>query len=405
MAVEWPGRPFRPKNVQIDRLMLLFHGFIHQTYSAMKQRLLLFFLFAGIVGIHAQTFVSLPAGGGNLKSSAYQQIGITDVKISWNAPGVKGREGKIWGTPIAHYGFQNLGFGTSKEAPWRAGANENTTIWFSTDVSIEGKTLAAGKYGFHIALYADSCILIFSKNSTAWGSFFYKPEEDALRVTVRQQKGLPQSREWLIYSFEDQSENSATIALLWEHWRIPFKVSVDVNKTVVDNLRRELQTDKGFVYENWYAAAQFCLQKGYNLEEALTWADNAINPFFGVETFTTISLKSQIQEKLGKTADAEATMKKAMEKANVQEIHQYGRQLITQKKPEKAMEIFALNHTKNGDTWPVHVGLMRGYSATGNLKKALEHAQKALAQAPDDINRKNLEASVKTLSEGKALVQ
>ncbi len=82
-------------------------------------------------------------------------------------------------------------------------------MWFSTDVNIEG--LAAGKYGFHIAVYPDSCTLIFSKNSTAWGSFFYNPAEDALRVTVRQQKDIAQSREWLAYEFQDQTENGATI--------------------------------------------------------------------------------------------------------------------------------------------------------------------------------------------------
>jgi tetratricopeptide (TPR) repeat protein len=95
----------------------------------------------------------------------------------------------------------------------------------------------------------------------------------------------------------------------------------------------------------------------------------------------------------------------ALDKAGVQELHQYGRQLIAEKKPAKALEVFQLNYKKNGDAWPVHVGLMRGYSANGDLKKALEHAQAALKQAPDDLNRKNLEASVKTLSEGKALAQ
>jgi len=89
----------------------------------------------------------------------------------------------------------------------------------------------------------------------------------------------------------------------------------------------------------------------------------------------------------------------------VQELHQYGRLLVTEKKPAKAMEIFQLNYKKNGDTWPTHVGLMRGYSANGDVKKALEHAQIAVKQAPDDMNRKNLEGYVKTLSEGKALVQ
>lgn len=349
--------------------------------------------------------VTLPAGGNNLVSSIGQRLGITDISIHWNAPGVKGRTGKIWGTPIVHYGFQDLGFGTSKAAPWRAGANENTTIQFSTAVMVEGKALAAGKYGFFIAVYADSCTLIFSKNNSAWGSFFYKPEEDALRVTVRQQKGLTPVQERLSYRFMDQTDQSTTIALEWENWRIPFKVSVDLPNLVVANLRRELQGDKGFLYQNWYNAAQFCLQNNTNLEEALTWAETGVSSFFGQETYSTLSMKAQIQAKLGKLEDAEATMKKAMEKAAPFEVHTYGRQLLTEQKPAKALEVFQFNFEKFKGAWPTHVGMMRGYSATGDLKKALEHAKAALEQAPDDVNKNNLKASIKTLSEGKPLAQ
>jgi len=343
--------------------------------------------------------------GVNIKNSVSERIGITDITIHWDAPGVKGREGKIWGTTVAHYGFQNLGFGTAKASPWRAGANECTTISISTDVLIEGKALAAGNYGFFIAVYPDSCTLIFSKNGTAWGSFFYEPADNVLQVTVRQQKDLPSSREWLHYEFSAQTDRSATVSLLWEHWRIPFTVSVDLKKVVVDNLRRELETDKGFVFENWVAAAQFCYDHDTNLEEALTWAENGVNSFFGVKTFASYSLKAKIQEKLGKKTEAAETMKLALDYAAIFELHGYGRQLIGQKKPKEALEVFLLNQKKNGDTWPVHVGLMRGYSATGDLKKALEHAKIALGQAPDDVNKSSLEASIKTLAEGKSIAQ
>lgn len=368
----------------------------------MKQLFLFPMLLITGLALHAQVMNSLPASGGNLKSSTSQRIGITDMAITWDAPAVKGREGKIWGTNIAHYGFQNLGFGTAKESPWRAGANENTTLSFSTDVTVEGKPLAAGKYGFFIAVYADSCTLIFSKNSTAWGSYFYNPAEDALRVTVRQQKDLPQSRERLAFEFSDQTDNSTVIALIWERWRIPFRVAVDLNKTVVEGLRKELQNSPGFYEQNLNGAASWCLQHNINLDEALTWTDIAIGM---APTFTNYQLKSRILEKLGRSAEAEKVLTTALDKASVQELHQYGRQLVTDKKPAKALEVFQLNYKKNGDTWPVHVGLMRGYSATGDLKKALEHAQIAVKQAPDDMNRKNLEGYIKTLSEGKALVQ
>lgn len=368
----------------------------------MKQLQLTALLLLCAFAVQSQVMNSLPASGGNLKSSASQRIGITDIEIHWDAPAVKGREGKIWGTTVAHYGFQNLGFGTAKESPWRAGANENTTVAFGTDVTVEGKPLAAGKYGFFIAVYPDSCTLIFSKNSTAWGSYFYNPKEDALRVTVRQQKDMPQSRERLAYEFSDQTENSTVIALVWERWRIPFRVAVDLNKTVVEGLRKEMQNSPGFYEQNLNGAANWCLQNNTNLEEALTWADNAVNM---APTFTNYQLKSRILDKLDRSAEAEKVLTTALDKASVQELHQYGRQLIADKKTAKALEVFQLNYKKNGDTWPTHVGLMRGYSANGDLKKALEHAQIAAKQAPDDLNRKNMEGYVKTLSEGKALVQ
>ena len=370
----------------------------------MKKLQLCALLLGVAFGVSAQNLTQ-PTGGGNQTCGVMQLVGITEVNIHWNAPGVKGREGKIWGTPIVHYGFQNLGFGTAKESPWRAGANENTTIEFSTDVQIEGKPLAKGKYGFFIAVYPDSCTLIFSKNNSAWGSFFYKPENDALRVTVRQQKNLPNSREWLAYEFSDPTENSATVSLLWEYWRIPFRVSVDLNATALAAMRRDLEGSAGFIGSNWQQAANFCLQKNMNLEEALTWADNSLGSFFGTETFTNYQTKANILTKLNRTAEAETTMQKAIEKGTIFELHGYGRQLIAEKKPAKALEVFQANYKKNGDTWPTHVGLARGYSATGDLKKALEHAKIALGQAPDDINKKSLEAMTKTLSEGKAIVQ
>ena len=78
----------------------------------------------------------MPPNGGNKKAMVGERIGITDVTIHYDRPHVKGREGKIWGQ-LVPAGFTDQGFGNTKEAPWRAGANESTTIEFSTDVSIE----------------------------------------------------------------------------------------------------------------------------------------------------------------------------------------------------------------------------------------------------------------------------
>jgi hypothetical protein len=88
-----------------------------------------------------------------------QRIGLTDIKVTYHRPLVNGR--KIWG------GLVPLG------EVWRAGANENTTIEVSSDVTVEGQPLPKGTYGLHMLPTADTWTVIFSKMSTAWGSYSY----------------------------------------------------------------------------------------------------------------------------------------------------------------------------------------------------------------------------------------
>jgi hypothetical protein len=142
-------------------------------------------------------------------AAVMEQIGITDVSISYGRPAVNGREGKIWGG-LVPYGFVDYHYGTSKAAPWRAGANENTTIEFSTAVSVEGKPLAAGKYGFFVAMGPEKATLVFSKDNNAWGSFYYNPANDVLRVDVPVVKAA-ESVEWLTYAFTAETDSSAVV--------------------------------------------------------------------------------------------------------------------------------------------------------------------------------------------------
>src|SRR6185295_9325326 len=204
-------------------------------------------LFLSIISVPHLPLTSAPSGG-NKKASVTERVGLTDVSIHYDRPGVKGREGKIWGQLIPA-GFTDPGFGSSKAAPWRAGANENTTFEFSTDVKIEGQSLPAGKYGFFVAYDPNECILIFSKNSTSWGNFFYNPEEDALRVKVKPVK-TDKSVEWLKYEFAEQTPASATIQLQWESLMIPFRIDVDVIKTQIESFRTELRGGKALP-GNW----------------------------------------------------------------------------------------------------------------------------------------------------------
>jgi tetratricopeptide (TPR) repeat protein len=344
------------------------------------------------------TLTQLPSGG-NKKAMVGERIGLTDVVIHYDRPAVKGREGKIWGQ-LVPVGFVDQGFGNSKAAPWRAGSNENTTIEFSNDVTIEGQPLKKGKYGFFIAYDSTESTLIFSSNSSSWGSYYYDPKEDVLRVKVRPVR-TNHSVEWMRYEFINQTENAATIALQWERLMIPFKVETDYIKHQIASFQNELRTQRGFYWLPWDQAAQWCLQRNVNLEQALQWADSASSPTFGGNAhFGPKATKAQILQKLGRGEEAMAIMKEALPLANMQELHGYGRSLLAQKKFKEALEVFQTNFQKNPGKFTTLVGLTRGLSANGDYKNALKYAEQALPLAPDSNNKNAIAGMIDKLKKG-----
>ena len=343
--------------------------------------------------------LTTPPDGHNKKASVSECIGITDVTIHYDRLCVKGREGKIW-SGVVQYGFTDLGFGTSKAAPWRGGANENTTIAFSTDVSVEGKPLPAGTYGFFVAMGNGDATLIFNNNSTSWGSFFYDPKDDALRITVKTEP-LNESVEWLKYEFMNETDNSAVIALMWEKLKIPFKVEVDYPKTQLAMFRNELKSSKGFDVNAWVQAAKFAAANN-DLEDAEQWSDYSINGrFIGEKSFKTLSTKAMILEKQGKTAEADAQLKEALPFGSMQDLHNYGKQLITEKKSKEALEVFKMNAQKHPGDFTTDMGLARGYSANGDYKNALKYAKLAQPLAPNKVNKDAVDKMILDLSAGK----
>lgn len=159
----------------------------------------------------------------SLKAGVTQTLGVdTEITIVFCRPGVKGR--KIWGELVPYGLAPGNRYSKDKPYPWRTGANENTTFECSADLLVEGKKLAAGKYGIHMIPSEKEWIVIFSKNNSAWGSFSYNEEEDALRVTVTPVKAPHQ--EWLMFGFDDLAGTSATAFLHWEELKVPFKVEL-----------------------------------------------------------------------------------------------------------------------------------------------------------------------------------
>ena len=354
----------------------------------------------------AQPGLTLPPSGDNQKASVSQWIGPVEVNVTYNSPDVTGpngedRTGQIWGQ-LVPWGMANLGFGTcGDQCPWRAGANENTVFTVSHDVLVEGQPLAAGSYGLHMLPGESEWTVIFSKDASSWGSFFYDASRDALRVTVEPEEHP--FTHWLTYEFTDRRPDRTTVAMQWEKLQVPFTVEVPgITDLYLTSLERDLRGSAGFQWQSWNAAAQYAITQERG-EPALRFAQQAVSaPFVGQENFTTLATLAQAQTLVG-SEEARATLERAMSHptADPIQIHQLGRLRLAAGDADGAMEIFERNAELHPDTWPVHVGLMRGYSAQGRYDQALVHAEKALANAPDDLNRNNLERLIGLLKEGK----
>ncbi len=341
-----------------------------------------------------------PPAGGNKKASVSEWVGITNVRIDYDRPAVKGREGKIWGQ-VVHYGFADLDYGTSKAAPWRAGANENTTFEFSTDVMIEGKTLPAGKYGFFIAMGEAKATLIFSNYSTAWGSFYYDAKDDALRVGVPISKTI-ESVDRLKYEFSDQTENGAIISLLWEKVKISFSITVDLQQEQIAAYRAAFNSGAFHRYwQNMHRAANYCLTNNINLEGGLSWADRSINTYFGEANFLTLSTQAGLLEKLDKKAKSDSIMKKALPMATMLQLASYGNTLLRLKKHKEAFEIYSLNYSKHPNEVNAIIGMIKGYAALGNIKESLKYAEKGMSLVPDSNSKSYFEKLISDLKAGK----
>ncbi len=374
-----------------------------------KMYLIVFAVFATAIAF-AQAPISLPPNGDNQHSAVSQWIGPVEVKIDYHSPNVHApngddRTGHIWGE-LVHYGLIDQGYGSSKAAPWRAGANENTTITFSHPVKLEGKDIAAGTYGLFMELAKDGpWTLILSKDNGAWGSYFYNPANDALRVSVAP-VDAPYT-EFLTYGFDDRQASSAVAFLQWEKKKVPFKIEVpNVNDLYVSMIRSELSNWPGFDVRNYQRAAVFCAQKMINLDEALAWSDASMDPNNGgTRDFTGLGTKAQVLMAMGKNDEASKVMDEAIKLpgATVQNIHQYARTLLSAGQKEKAMEVFKYNAKIHPEEkFTTFVGLARGYTALGNKKEAIKNWEIAIKNIPENQapNKGQYEAELKKLKEG-----
>jgi hypothetical protein len=220
-------------------------------------------------------------------ASLSQTVGITEINLHYSRPGVKGR--KIWGDVVP--------FGQV----WRTGANENTTIQFTTPVKIDGHEVPAGLYGVQTIPTAQDWTFILTKDADRWGAFSYDQKNDALRVTVHPE-AAPQ-QEWMSFTFSDLSDTAATLELRWEKVRVPVRIEVDTAKAVVGAAKAALR------WQTPLTAAGYCVQSGTCLDEASHWIDASI----AMDTnFSNLRMKAMLQAKQNDFKGAVTTGEKAL---------------------------------------------------------------------------------------------
>ncbi|MBV9928568.1 MAG: DUF2911 domain-containing protein [Acidobacteria bacterium] len=297
---------------------------------------------------------------------ATQRIGITDITIDYHRPLVRGR--KIFGGLV--------GYGQV----WRAGANYNTTIEFGDPVTVEGQPLPKGVYGLHMIPGETSWVVIFSKNSTSWGSFTYDKAEDALRVNVKPQAA--ENREALTYEFDDPEPNSAVVTMRWEKVAVPFKVEVNTPELVRQSLRNQLRARPQFEWQAWQEAADYLLNNRLGADEALKYADRSIEI---EDRFENEMTRAHALGALGRKEEALAARNTAIAKGGQLQVHSYGRGLQIQGQQDEALELFRGNVRKDPNSWVGHNDAARVAVARGDFDTAVREMRLAVAAAPESL--------------------
>ncbi len=336
----------------------------------MKNIMLAALLLFAAVFAFGQSAIRLPDA--SPAATAGQTIGITDVSITYHRPAVNKR--KIWGGLVP--------FAT----PWRTGADENTTISFSTPVKIEGQTLPAGIYALYAVPTASQWTIVFSKFTGDWGVYNYDASEDALRVTVTPQT-VADSQERLLYTFDDITNNSAMASLRWEKLRVPMKIEVDLPSTIRASISSTLRGAKHWDEKAWAAAARWELRNG-DADTALKYADHALA--LGTTT-NTLSTKAAVLEKKGDAKGAVELRERAKALYNEAENIAFGYSpLLGAKKYDEAityLNTYATAHPTSPESWRVYIALGEVYTAKGDAVKAKESFDKAMSVATDNAEK------------------
>ena len=226
-------------------------------------------------------------------ASVSQTVGYTAITITYCRPGVKDRQ--IWGDLVPY------------NTVWRTGANEATTIQFTTDVIVEGHKVSAGKYSLFTIPDKESWTVILNKVSNQWGSFRYNEKEDLLRFNVTPAKS--EFTERMLFTFAELDDSSSNVVMSWEYLQIAFKVKVNLAEQVYSKIKDAISA-KPDEFQIYIVGAAYAAEHGVFMDEAFRWIDKALsisNNFNGYLT------KAKLYYRQSKYVDAIKEIEKCRE--------------------------------------------------------------------------------------------
>ena len=249
----------------------------------MKKLLLTLMAFTMVYSVNAQIKTPQPSPTGKIE----QVVGLTNVSLEYSRPAMRGRT--IFGD-LVPYGKL-----------WRTGANKNTTITFSDDVTLDGQTLKAGSYAIFTTPNAESWDVVFYSDTNNWGTPQKWDDTKVAAKTSVKVYNMPMKIESFTISFDNLTNSSAVLGMLWENVYVGVSFEVPTDKAVVASIKNAMN---GPGANDYFSAAVYYLQESKDINKAQKWIDKAINMTKDNPRFWYLRQQSLIYAKAGDKAGA-----------------------------------------------------------------------------------------------------
>jgi len=262
----------------------------------MKKALIITFVFSLISTSNLEAQILIPQTSS--RSNIEQIVGLTKIKLDYARPSIKGRT--VYGE-LVPYG-----------KIWRTGANENTTIEFTTNVKFGNTDVKKGKYAIYSLPKADNWEIILYNDINNWGTPEKWDETKVIARAIAKPESTSRPIENFTIGFNNIDTNGADIELSWEKTIVAVKISVPTNEIAMKSIESTLAGPKAGDY---YEAAQYIYQSNGDLNKALIWVNTSINLSKSETPFWYFRLKALIQSKLGDYRGAIDSATKSLEGA------------------------------------------------------------------------------------------